>query len=264
MEQVINYSRSQNILWITMINYGYTDFTINFLKHLKKHNINMKLIVLCLDNKTYLKINNNNDIINYCIPVLIDFISNNKYSDKHAHWGKFEFKKITFAKLDCISYIHNLLKQNNINCHTGYIDTDIIVFKDINNYILSTINNYSNIDIFCQCDENIKVCSNKFKCINACTGVIVFRNTMLHADIFKYTKDDVIRFSSDQDYIRFKLFKHNIPYITFEKNYIANGPYYNLTEKQPINDYETLLVHFNWMIGNDKYKNMKIQNLWLV
>lgn len=261
MESIKTYARTKNILWITMINNGYILYTKNFLESLKVNNINMKLIVFCMDEKCIIELKEKYE--DYCIPILVDFIDNNKYSDNLELYGDLEYKKIVFAKLDTIKFMLKLLNVCDINCNVGYIDTDIVILKNIDEYILEVMNEYKNVDVFFQCDEVGKACTNKYKCGNPCSGVLVLRNKYYLSKLLNYELNDIIKFYGDQDYLKYTFLVNNIKYITFNKVKIMNGGYNTKMIKRHLKlTDETLLLHFNYMIGDRKRKSMIINKKW--
>jgi hypothetical protein len=261
MENIKTYAMSQEILWITMINSGYILYTKNFLESLKVNNIDMKLIVFCMDeqNVTELK----NEYNDYCIPILIDFLDNNKYSDNLELYGDLEYKKIVFAKLDTFKFMLKSLTESNINCHVGYIDTDIVILKNINKYILEIMNKFKDCDAFFQCDEATKSCTNIFTCINPCSGVFVLRNKAYFLKLLNYDLNYISMFEGDQDYLKYIFIQNKIKYITFNKVKIMNGGYNTKLATMYIDLTDnTLLLHFNYMIGDEKRKSMIINKKW--
>ena len=51
-DQVQTIIDNQPLIWFTLINYGYIDFTKNFLESMRRNNIRFKLLVYCLDDET--------------------------------------------------------------------------------------------------------------------------------------------------------------------------------------------------------------------
>ena len=57
----------------------------------------------------------------------------------------------------------------------------------------------------------------------------------------------------------------NITVLIIEKNIFLNGTYPGIREGFPIKlPKEACLIHFNWLIGNNKKLKMKEQNMWYI
>jgi len=256
---------NQSLVWITMINHGYINFTKNFLESMKIFKAKFKLIIYCIDQET---INELNEYDN-CICINADkFLKYNNLSSKLQSWSEIDYKKITFSKLDCILYTLKLLSNMDITS-VGYIDTDIIVLADPTNIILKVMEENKNIKIFAQCDEQYNhcpsgLCNNKYNCCNICSGIIIFRNVSDIYHIFEYDETDILKFTSDQDFIRHKVFKHKIPNMSLDKNVFLNGTYPGLKNKDIKFPITTSLIHFNYISGNNKEQKMKDTKCWFI
>ena len=253
-----NLELNKELIWITLINQGYINFTKNFLISMKKENIVFKLIIFCIDKESIDAFSEYDNCI--CLDANL-FLKSNLVSNL-TKWEELEYKKIVFAKLDAILYTLENTKDLGIQ-NVGYIDTDIVLLSDPSIIILDEFNNNPNILILSQCDE-VGLCSNRFNCRNICSGVIVFRNIeLLNKSMFDYTEQDINRFCSDQHYLCAKLKTLNITILTIDKMVFVNGTYSGIrggipTQLPP----QASLVHFNYLIGLDKCEKMKCQNMW--
>jgi len=255
---------NQSLVWITLINHGYINFTKNFLESMKVFNSKFKIIIYCIDQKSI------DALVEYDNCICIDanvFLRYKNLSSDLQSWSEQDYKKITFSKLDCILYTLKLVSNIDVTS-VGYIDTDIIVLSDPTNIILDVMKQNLSIKIFAQCDEQyihcpLGNCNNKYNCCNICSGIIVFRNLPDIYHIFEYDENYINKFTGDQDFIRYKVFKYMIPNISLDKNIFLNGSYPGLTNN-PIIPKSTSLIHFNYIIGKDKEQRMRDTKYWFL
>ena len=244
------------IVWITLINYGYIEYTKNFLKSMEKNNCSFKLIVYCLDKEIIEELSEYKNAI--CFDA--SFIKESTQSNL-TEWFSTDYRKIVFSKLDAIKYTINICNRYGI-WSVGYIDTDIIVFKDPTQIILDNMNYNHDTLIFSQCDEDSRECSNPSGCPHICTGVIVFRTGSIDTSIFDYSSEDLIKYNSDQDYLVDILRKKQIKRLTISKNIFLNGAYPGVKNGSLILPPSACLLHYNYMNGNEKQNCMKKNGMW--
>jgi hypothetical protein len=243
--------------WITMINYGYIEFTKNFLESMRVNNCVFSLIIYCLDKQSFDELKDYNNVI--CIDASI--IIQNLITSSLSKWGQTDYKIITFYKLDIIRHAI----ENNINSTIGFIDTDIIVLKDPTKTVIDYINNNLNVEVFTQCDENKNVndCSNIYNCPVLCSGVCIFRNNSRLFDLLNYHDRNISKYNTDQDYLLDICNKNNIKRISFSKNIFLNGSYAGVNNNTPlILPSSAELIHYNHIIGEDKIACMKKNKMW--
>lgn len=244
--------KEPKIIWFTLINKGYVDYTKNFLKSMKKSRCTFKLIVYCLDTQAM------DDLKDYDNCQCIKFDMKKEMSTNMSQWDTKEYKKIVFAKLDAMQKT----MQNYPNKPVGYIDTDIVLLSDPTPVILDSMRKHPDVDVFAQCDESSKQCTDHSDCPYICSGVIVFRKP-LPDTIFKYTQRDMNRFKGDQDFLLDKFNSNDINTLTIDKNVFLNGSYEGIQSGSPATlPKKACLVHFNWMIGDQKVNRMKEQKMW--
>ena len=243
------------ITWITLVNHGYVSYTKNFLRNVQERRIPFILHVFCTDEMAYQELQNEPG----CVCFSTDFLQLS-LSTNMTNWQEYEYKKITFAKLDIIQYC--LQYANN---PIGYIDTDIVLFHDPTPYFVEEMNNHPNISIFSQCDEGGTRCSDCYNCKNFCTGVTVYRNDPELCFIFDYDEEEVESWSSDQAFLNHTCELYDVPTMTLPKSLLTNGCYFPELQESKIDIPDTCcLLHFNYMIGHRKKECMKLQNMWLL
>jgi len=255
----INDTNDVNIKWITIINAGYIDFTKNFLESMKKYNSFFQIIIYCLD------IGIINELKNYSSAICIDaslFIDKN-ISGSFTKWGDSDYKQICFYKLDALRYT----MKTYPNSAVGFIDTDIIVLKNPTNTVIKNMVNYPSVNIFSQCDENRNniECSNNHKCPNFCAGICIFRNNPIVLDLLDYNTRNISKNKTDQDYLLDVANANNIKRITISKHIFLNGEYPGVNNEKILRIPSSAeLIHYNWIIGKDKIKYMKKNNMWYI
>jgi len=254
------YDLNEDLIWVTFINYGYIHYTKNFLKSMEKNKITFKLIVFCNDDKTYDELESNPQ----CICIKTDFLKT-KFSDTFTIWGKSDYIRICFAKLDVILYALKETYDIGVKA-VGYIDTDVFLFSDPTPVMVETMKAHKDIQVFGQCDEGLGThCSNPRNCLCMCAGVMVFRNNPELYPIFSYTEQNVRSFASDQHYLDAVFKRDKIPRLTIERKSMPNGTFYpNLRQSRIVFDPEPCLLHFNYMVGHQKEQAMRLQGLWLL
>ena len=248
----------KSLIWVTLINYGYINYTKNFLKSMEKSKSTFKLIIFCIDKQSY------DELIKYdnCICLYADFLHERCLVSELKVWEEIDYKKIVFAKLDVILYTLKNTYDIGIEA-VGYIDTDIVLFSDPTIIMLDAMNQNKDINIFSQCDESGDSCSNNISCQNICSGVLVIRNIKEIYNIFEYTSNDINTFYGDQQFLTSNLKKLNIICLTISKNIFLNGSYFHKNHSN-IFPSSACLIHFNYMVGNQKQLKMIQQQLWYI
>jgi len=252
-------NKPEEIKWITIINYGYIEFTRNFLESMNVYNSHFNITIYCLDKETMDALKDYSNVT--CIDT--SSIINNSISSSFSKWGETEYKTVCFYKLDAIS--HAL--KNNYNISIGYIDTDIIVMKDPTNTIIRNMNIFRHVDLFTQCDENKyhKKCSNPNKCPNFCAGICIFRNNSRTIDLVDYKKRDITKNFTDQDYLLEICNRNDIKRITISRDIFLNGEYPGVNNNTILSVPPFAeLIHYNYIIGKDKVKYMKKNHMWFI
>ena len=246
------------MVWITIINSGYVDYTKNFLKSMLVHKCPFTLVVYCLDKESI-------DSLSTCAnAVCIDaseFLLCN-FNKSLTRWGEATYKQIVFAKLDAMRHALDLCKIHKID-YTGYIDMDIIVFKDPTPIICEAMLNNPTASVIHQCDSHNQTCNNPEACREMCSGVIAFRTATTPSTIFHYTQNDIHRHMGDQDYLIKRIDNAGLIRRSISKYVYLNGVFPNVKTDNPLVLPATaVLLHFNFMFGSDKQRNMKRKNMW--
>ena len=247
----------QNIVWVTIINNGYVDFTKNFIESMKRNDCVFPLVVYCTDNESMNALKGYTGIT--CINAM-PFLKF-KMTQSLSTWQTIDYKRLVFAKLDAIKYALSQYK----NSYIGYIDMDIVMLKNPEITIMNTFKSNPNAVFVSQCDEPKLQCSNTQNCQHFCSGVIVFKNLSVVNKLLDYNENDVMALTGDQHYLLNMANKYNIKHITIEKNIFLNGKYPGVNDNIPLNVPPSAeLVHYNYLVGDRKFIFMKKNNMWYI
>lgn len=251
-------SLDKSLVWITLINHGYVDYTKNFLLSMEKAQITMTLVVYCTDEQSMAELATYKNCV--CLdarPFLKTVLP-----DALKEWADIDYKRITFAKLDAILYTLKATRDLGV-LSVGFIDTDIILLKDPTPLFQRHMTAFKNINVFSQCDENASRCSNRVACPCLCSGVIVFRNIPSIDPVLVYTEDDIPKYMCDQHFLLHTFRQHNTICLTHEKDVLLNGSFPGVKSDVPLVLPESAhLIHFNWMVGHEKKATMKKHGMW--
>jgi hypothetical protein len=179
-------------------------------------------------------------------------------------WNTIDYKRIVFSKLDAIKYTLNLPQYKSYS--VGYIDTDIVLFKDPTAIMNKALMENPDSIVISQCDEEKLQCSNHIKCPNICSGVIVFRQSFITKSLLNYSEKDITTYLTDQHFLCSQFKNLNVSYITIDKNIFMNGSFPGVRDNGHALSIpsEAVLLHYNYMIGSQKEKNMKRNSMWLI
>jgi hypothetical protein len=179
-------------------------------------------------------------------------------------WNTIDYKRIVFSKLDAINYTLELPQYKNFS--VGYIDTDIIMFKNPGPVMINALKENPDVTVISQCDEDSSMCSSIRRCPNICSGVIVFRQSFVTKELLQYSDKDITMNLTDQHFLCEKIKKLNIKYLTINKNIFMNGsfPGVRADGKKLVIPPEAALLHYNYMIGGTKEQFMKKNSMWFI
>jgi len=245
-------------LLFTLTSEGYISLTENFLISAKKSNVQGDILVFCVDNKSnqYFKEKGYNtlrlDVSKY-LP-----LDNYDIMD----YGSTYFQKLTYFKLVAMELLLNSLPKTIR--YLIYIDGDIIIFKDFIPYIKDICKN-SNLPAYIfQVDEERIDISHELS-IHLCTGVMIVDREKHSTNSSPFKLNDSHWENpalEDQAYLSYKLRKDKIPYYLLDRDLFPNGVFLKhpdiLAKKTPY------LLHYNWMMSNEKEIKMKQNNHWLL
>jgi len=250
-------SHESSIVWITLINHGYVDYTKNFVQSMVAANVGFTLKVYCIDQASM-------DALAGFSPLCechaaADFLKDKRLPSEMKEWLALDYKRITMSKLDAI--VHAL--KTHPGQPVGYIDTDIVLFSDPSPLVLKEMEAHKDVHVFAQCDERGSVCSNRRQCTNFCTGVVVFRNMPDLYDLFQYTRRDVVSQTGDQEFLNSQFQQRGVTVWTLDRAVFPNGCFLPQLKDAKVDvPSSACLLHFNWMVGHQKKASMQRQGLW--
>ena len=224
--------------YITLTNKGYVEYTKNCLKTLSMLGRPRLLEVYCIDQEAY-------DLLkNYPCKTLLEVPEEEQIKElqefRQGNWNK-----VVYQKFRCI---HKALLENDF---VYFTDGDIVYksdrfIKDLNNRMED-----DDIDLLIQNDKQDDNDDSEL-----CSGVMFIRSNEKTKDFFNPKNIDIELIECDQKYVN--NMKHAIKYEKLPLRKYPNGLYQRT--KNP----NGFLIHYNYLIGNDK-KSMMIQdNNWFI
>tara|TARA_B100001250_G_scaffold13960_1_gene12222 strand:- start:40051 stop:40758 length:708 start_codon:yes stop_codon:yes gene_type:complete len=232
--------KKNNVECVTFTNQGYVEYTINLINSIIKNKIQINLTVFTVDEESqnYLK--------NYPVQVKSlkeSFMQTNEFVDFHS-------KDFGYMMLYKFEMIYKSLLENE---YVLYIDGDIVIKKNIIEYLLNEIGHK---DMLIQNDHN----PDKPNTINLCAGFMFIKSNKKTLNYFDPKNVDIkklVNYSHhDQTYLNKNRNQFNFGILPLEK--FSNGPYFYNNN----GNYEPNLIHFNFLVGDKKKDRIKEFNEW--
>jgi len=226
------------IAYITLTNRGYVEYTKNCLKSLSVLSKPRLLDVYCIDEEAF------NLLKYYPNKYLLDVPKDEKIKDlqefRTGNWNK-----VVYQKFRCI---HQALLENDF---VYFTDGDIVYksdrfIKDLNNRMED-----EEIDLLIQNDKQDDGDDSEL-----CSGVMFIRSNDKTREFFNPDLIDINLIDCDQIYVN--KMKHAIKYEKLPLRKYPNGLYHRT--KNP----KGFLIHYNYLIGNDKKSMMMEDGNWLI
>lgn len=227
--------KNHNIAFITLTNTGYIDYTLNCLESLKRAKIKQELQIYCIGIEGYNRLNGLGITCN-----LIDDEENSNFQT----FRKNNWSNVTYYKFEII---YNNLLHHDYVCIT---DGDI-VYEDntIFDYLLNNIG-----------ENDMIIQSEGLDTNDICSGFMFIKSNPLTISLFDPKNVEKHRNEKkwdDQVYIN--KIKHKIQFQKLPLSLFPTGNYYYTYH--PKNPY---LIHFNWIVGNEKKHKMIHYNKWFI
>jgi hypothetical protein len=225
------------VAFITLTNTGYIDYTLNCLKSLE--NIKSKINLHC-----------------YCIgeeghKLLIEKGYKSTLIDSKENSNFQEYRKGNWASI--VSHKFQIIYENLlINDYLLITDGDIVFEKD--NFIDYLLKNIGNSEMLIQ-NDTLSDSSNT----NLCSGFIFLKSNKNTINLFNPKNIEIYKKKTgwgDQDYLN--EIKNKMQYKKLPLELFPNGKYY-YSNYNKINPY---IIHFNWVVGNEKKKRMITFKKW--
>jgi Nucleotide-diphospho-sugar transferase len=250
------------IVWITLINAGYVDYTRNFLKSMDVHGRRaaFPLIVYCIDETSMDELQD----VPHCIAFDASIFLRGSYSPTLALWEQPTYNAIVYAKLDAIQFTIRLARSLTNVKAVGYMDTDIVLFSNPNT-LLHRLLETTDAHVISSCDENKLICYDPQHCQHMCSGTMLFRLKGFPEELFYYSNQTLKAYTGNQTYLMKQFKAYALRTLTVDKQVFLHGTYPGLQSGTPIQVPETAaLIHFNYMIDRNYRKRecMKEQAMW--
>jgi hypothetical protein len=241
-------------LLFTVTSDGYKYLTWNLYLSLQKVSPNIPLCILCLDKES-------SDFFNRIalLPSRLFLMGGTHIDHKSPTvFGSPSFKRMNYMKLKALQELSQRLDIDTL----VYFDSDIFVFRD---WLPSIQESLDIAPLWFQCDEAPAfTCSDLDSCGNPCSGVIAMKINEDTRPVFQklyHVEEGWKEAVGDQDYIYNRMKKMGLPYKTFSREIFPNGIFLSNNRFHHSNP---VLLHFNYVTGNDKKRFMKNKDCWLL
>lgn len=225
---------------IMLTNYGYRDFVDNCTKSMEMCGFDKKITIYCLDDES----------VEYFSP---------KYTTIHVrdldnfrYLGDTE-KEVALHKTRKFTNIvhHKLLvigKELRDNDYVLFVDGDIVI--ENNEFLNFCLEEIEDKELLIQSEKAFTGEDGDY----LCSGFMLIKSTSNTVRLFDSVSGNEDQ--DDQDYINAN--KHKINYKTLPLDLFPNGRYYYKNS----NKIKPFIIHFNWVIGNEKRKKMMNYSKW--
>jgi hypothetical protein len=227
------------IAFITVTNAGYLIYTKNCLKSLKNSDSDINLKCYCIGKVAHNELKSGS--------VDVHFFNDEKCTTfqrfRSGNWSN-----VTHYKFKAI---HENLQKYKYVCIT---DGDI-VYKD-KRFIKYCMENIGDHDILIQNDTMTDEFGGE---ILLCTGFMFIKSNNLTKSVFDpvKTESNISRVGWD-DQIYINEIKKKINYKLLPLSLFPNGRYFYKNHE----NIKPYMIHFNWLIGHDKFYKMKKHGEW--
>jgi hypothetical protein len=230
------HSSYRNVAFITLTNTGYINYTLNCLQSLKQINMEKQLRVYCVGEEGYSILKNNN----FLCELIHDTESSNFQEFRKNKWSN-----ITYYKFEII--YNNLLNHEYV-CIT---DGDIVYENnEIFDYLLNNIE-----------DNDLLIQSEGIYHLDLCSGFMFIKSNDKTISIFN--PENVKKYRNNEgwdDQIYINAIKYKLKFKKLPLQLFPTGNYYY----EYNNIIQPYIIHFNWVIGDEKIQKMLHHNKWYI
>jgi len=226
---------------VTFSSKGYIPITQNLFESIKQNKVDLEIELYALDEETFNFFDNKYDKVAVTKEIFFSAENSlfNYFDDK---FGEIMLKKFHI--------IYSALKKSE---YVLYLDGDIVVKKNIVNYLQNFI---GNSDIVFQNDKR----PSKPNQINLCAGFMFIKSnkkTLKFFDPKKMPIKKIVGYKThDQTHINKSKAKFN--YKVLPLDLFPNGPHYYNNKLDPA------IIHFNYLVGENKIQEIKKYQEWYV
>ena len=232
---------------ITLTNYGYISYTRNMLKSLKPFDLDKKIFIICMDDKSAQELSSDGYHV---------YNMNASNFEHFIPWNEKGYDHICYFKLVIMYQILSLSKN------LLYIDGDIVFLKSPLQDLL-TWQADTEHEVWIQNDG---ISNNNTT--NVCAGYVYIKSTETTIYLYNCLTDtakarykECTAHNNDQTY--FNLFiKPYCKTVALPLEHYPNGNIFYAFSEQLSKT--AVMVHFNWIVGHAKVEKMKKHNLWLL
>lgn len=246
----------------TLTSNGYKLITLNLYRHLQAVKVPWKLCILCADAQSYRFLSGEG------LPCVRAPSPLPDYGPQISPFGTRQFQTLNRKKLELLE-----LFAADPRITTGvYMDGDIAVYQDF----LPELKKIweatpPSVAILLQCDEQARVdCSGNLEdssCPTGCTGFLSWRRG-LTPQIFALRGGEAEAIwkscPEDQVFVNRRLRATGTPFRTLPRSLFPNGSYASLHTAGSDAKTTSLLLHYNYLVGDAKLKKMKANRDWIL
>lgn len=237
---------SDNDHLITITTSGYSDMTHNLLKSMQKIALDKLLWIYCFDQESY----------DYFIDIgheqtKLYRAKGYKQDNQWLEYSTNSFGSLMFSRFELIK---DLLVQGKNVLH---IDGDVIFLKSPFEIMSKLIKDHDDVDMLIQnnslLDEDLR---------EMCMGFYYLRSSEKIIDLF--SNINVVPSEWDNCDQRFfnAMIRDQLNYLALPLSSFPNGKY--IYESSSTLNENTLVAHFNWIIGQKKIQRMKEYGVWFM
>jgi len=246
---------------VTFMNAGYFDYVRNFCENLRRiPEIKWTLCVVCIDPEGY-QLCCDHQI--EAMPYFEKSVPTQFSSHNDANWNR-----INFTKLDVLSWV---LRHRDVVRSLTYMDTDIHVYADFVPYLKSLPRH----DMWIQSDHN-SLDPTQTSSLSMCAGFFHVQNNDIIRYLFQYDEKTIDRYkvNADQEFLNVRLKQdpalRSIKVRQLDRLSFPNGVFVPYVPKVVANPVllpgapPLFLIHYNYLVGDDKRKRMRENNHWFI
>lgn len=187
-------------------------------------------------------------------------------------WASHDYKRMVFAKLDALLAAVRAAAECGVEW-VGYLDFDIAVLRDFRADLARVAQEHPHVHALTQCDEGANsvsgahTCSSPRRCGYMCSGFMLLRVAAAAPRAvrwFTYSSADMASHSSDQTLLAARWAADGTPRASLDRAVYLNGAAagVNVSTTQRALPPHAALVHFNYLVGADKFARMRSWRLW--
>jgi len=249
----------------TLTNNSYKFLTLNLIRSIQEAGAPWKLAVFCADTPSY------NFFARENIPCRKHPSMIPDMGPEIMAFGTKNFQTLNRKKLELLAALCATPEVK----YGVYMDGDICVYKDFLPDLLERLEagaaGAPAVGILMQCDEHNRVdCSGNSApgaCTNPCSGLIAWKHGAVDPVIFKVQEDTLPLWKEkpeDQVFIQKMIRRTGTPLLTLPRELYPNGMFASLHAEGNPRKGASMLLHYNYLVGNFKKRKMKANGDWRI